>query len=109
MAARSVSRTKPIDHHRAIACEARRLAKQEARRRIRARGEKLSHYLPKDITLMSFAILAEQPEPFVARARETIARWIAADQKSEHMRNSRRPASGGLSLNETRAQNGAAK
>jgi len=29
---------------------------------------------------MSFAILEEEPERFVARARETIGRWMAAEQ-----------------------------
>jgi len=80
MAAHSLSRTKPKDYRPALLSLARYYAKEEARRRIRARGEKLSHYLPKDITRMSFAILEEEPERFVARARETIGRWMAAEQ-----------------------------
>jgi hypothetical protein len=107
MAARSLSRTKPKDYRPALLTLAQYYAKEEAKRRIRAQGQKLSHYFPKDITRMSMAILEEQPQRYVARARETIARWIAADQKSEHLRNSRKAANRGLPLNETRAQNGA--
>jgi hypothetical protein len=107
MAARSLSQRKPKDYRPALLTLARYYAKEEAKRRMRAEGQKLSHYFPKDITRMSMTILEEQPERYVARARETIARWIAADQKSEHLRNSRRAANRGLPLNETHAQNGA--
>ena len=81
MAARSLSRTKPKDYRPALLTLAQYYAKEESKRRIRAQGRKVSHYFPKDITRMSMAILEAEPERYVARARETIARWIVQDQR----------------------------
>ena len=81
MAARTLSQRKPKDYRPALLTLARMYAKEEAKRRIRAEGRKLSHYFPKDITRMSMAILEAEPERYVAQARETIARWIAQDQR----------------------------
>jgi hypothetical protein len=82
MAARTLSQRKPKDYRPARITLAQYYAKEEAKRRIRAQGQKLSHYFPKDITRMSMAILEAEPERYVTRSRETIARWIAADRNS---------------------------
>jgi hypothetical protein len=49
-------------------------------------------------TRMGMALLMQEPGPFIAKAREVIAEWIA---------NSRSPVSQSLPVNETHAQNGA--
>jgi hypothetical protein len=55
---------------------ARYYAKEEAKHRIRARGEKVSRYAAKDITRMAMELLMKEPEPFVARARKVLAAEI---------------------------------
>jgi hypothetical protein len=76
-----ISRTKPRDYRPALYSLARYYAKEEAKARIRAAGRKISHYFPKDITVMANQLLLAEPEPFIARARETIAGWIAKEQR----------------------------
>jgi hypothetical protein len=48
-------------------------AREEAKARIRAAGRKISHYLPKDIAVMANALLLQEPEPFITKARDVIA------------------------------------
>ena len=49
-------------------------AKEAAKDRVRARGHKLSQYLPKDVTRMAIELLMAEPERFITAAREAIVR-----------------------------------
>jgi hypothetical protein len=73
MATRSLSRTKPRDYRPQLLALARYYAREEAKARIRAAGRKISHYLPKDIAVMANALLLQEPEPFITKARDLIA------------------------------------
>ena len=53
----------------AIDALARYYARQEAKRQIRARGQRVTDYDPKDISIMARALLLAQPEHFVERAK----------------------------------------
>ena len=80
MASSIISRRKPKDYRPAQWALTRIYAREAAKDAIRARGGKVSHYSPRDIAVMADQLLMAEPEPFVARARETVAEWIAADQ-----------------------------
>ena len=110
-ATRSLSRTKPRDYRPALWAMARYYAREEAKDRIRARGQKVQHYMPKDITRMAMDLLMAEPEPFLARARRTLAAEIERKllrtfaQNSQHLSKLESPANGGLPVNVTHAQN----
>ena len=104
----------------AIRCLAEYYARIEAKEQIRARGEKISDYRSKDITMMAHSLLAAKPQEFVDRAKASgVVKEIAAEierkerrrleRKSRHLSNSPGPAAQGLPLNVTHAQNGAPK
>ena len=51
-----------------------------ARHQIRARGEKVSYYLPKDIVIMAHLSLVTRPQEFVDRAKASaIVKKVQAD------------------------------
>ena len=68
---------------------------------IRARGDKLQLYTAAQLKALADAMIGPW---LVAEARARIA-----ERNSEHLSNSQRPAVQGLLLNESHAQNGAAK
>jgi hypothetical protein len=53
-------------------------AKQEAKDQIAAKGQRLSQYLPKEITKMAHELVAQEPQRYIERARETIAKELFA-------------------------------
>jgi hypothetical protein len=55
-AKRSLSRTKPRDYRPILYALARYYAREAAKDQIRARGEKISAYLPKDATVMAMQL-----------------------------------------------------
>jgi hypothetical protein len=79
----------------------RREAEAIVRKQIAARGEKPSHYLPKDITRFAQVLITSA---WVAQAKERIA-----ERNSRYLSKSQGPAAQALSVNEHHAQNGAAK
>jgi hypothetical protein len=94
-------------------------ARDAAKDAIRARGAKVAHYSAREIAVLADQLLAEEPELFVASARETVAQGIAVDQakaaarrlerKSQHTFNAERPANSAVPVHECYEQNGAAK
>jgi hypothetical protein len=67
---------KPKDFRPQLYSLARYYAKKEAIDRIRGRGHKLSQYAAKDIAQMADQLLLSEPEPYVAKARRTLAAEI---------------------------------
>jgi hypothetical protein len=53
-------------------------AKQEAKDAIQAKGHRLSQYLPKEITQMARELVAAEPQRYIERAREVIAKELFA-------------------------------
>ena len=53
----------------AIHALARYYAREEAKRQIRGRGQRVTDYAPKDISIMAQALLLAKPEHFVERAK----------------------------------------
>ena len=80
MASSIISRRKPKDYRPALWALTRMYAREAAKDAIRARGGKVSHYSAREIAVMADQLLMAEPGPFVARAKEVIAEWIAADQ-----------------------------
>jgi hypothetical protein len=116
MASSIISRRKPKDYRPILLALTRYYAREAAKDAIRARGRKVSQYSAREIAVMADQLLMDEPEPFVARAKEVIAEWIAEDQakerrrlahKSKVMSKEERPAVQGVQLHETHAQNGA--
>ena len=83
MASSIISRRKPKDYRPALWALARMYAREAAKDAIRARGGKVCHYCAREIAVMAEQLLMAEPGPFVARARETVAKWIAEDQAKE--------------------------
>jgi hypothetical protein len=54
---------------RAIDALARYYAREEAKRQIRARGQRVTDYAPRDISIMAKALFVTKPEHFVERAK----------------------------------------
>jgi hypothetical protein len=59
---------------------ARYYAREAAKDQIRARGERISAYLPRDVTVMAMQLLMEDPDRFFHRARDIIAKEIEEEQ-----------------------------
>jgi hypothetical protein len=76
----------------------KRLARQLVIDGIRARGDKVTDYLPKEITRMA--------EALISAALIEQARW-RLEQNFQHLRNSRSPVPQSLPVNECQDQNGA--
>jgi hypothetical protein len=84
-----------------LRCEVRRLAMDAVKAGIRARGDKLSLY--------SHAQLVAQANAMIGPWLVDHAKRQIAERNSQVMSKGERPAVQGLLLNETHAQNGAAK
>ena len=81
MASSIISRRKPKDYRPALWALTRMYAREAAKDAIRAQGHKVTHYYcAREIAVMAEQLLMDEPDPFVARAKETIAEWIVADQ-----------------------------
>jgi hypothetical protein len=104
----------------AIRALARYYAREETKRIIRARGEKIGAYLPKDIYRMGDELLEECWEEFSAKAeasglvdevRKECERkeQRRLERKSEYLRKKETLAACVLPLNVSHAQNGAAR
>jgi hypothetical protein len=108
--------------HARLASAAVTLARQRAeiavKHQLRARGLKVHSFAHREIVTLAKEYLAAHPE-LIAEARPLVERWrkegffgkraALAAQNSEVMSKDESPATQGLLLNETRAQNGAAK
>jgi hypothetical protein len=66
----------PRDYRPALQL-ARHYVKEATKDRIRARGQRVTDFLPREITTMANELLLAEPGPFVARAKETLVRLIA--------------------------------
>jgi hypothetical protein len=65
----------------AIRIIAKYYARQEAKEQICARGEKVSHYLPKEINSMGRLLLVAEPQRFIDRAKASaVVREVQADR-----------------------------
>jgi len=63
-----------------IRCLTEYYAREEAKHQIRARGEKVSNYLPKEIAIMAHLLLVTRPQEFVDRAKASaIVKKVQAD------------------------------
>jgi hypothetical protein len=106
-AARAEARTKreaeQAEWHRRIelSIEVRRMALAATKAAIRARGDKLSLYSHAQLVTMANTMIGPW---LVAKAKAQIA-----ERNAQHMIKQEKPAVQGLLLNETHAQNGAAK
>ncbi len=98
---------------------ARQLARDAAKRQLRDRGLKVSHFSAKEISLLTEEHVARHPE-FLNEAATSVERWRAEGffgkkaqscfvQNLQVMHIAPRPEPQGLSLCETHAQNGAAR
>jgi hypothetical protein len=58
-------------------------AREAAKDQIRARGEKISAYLPRDLTATAMELLMADPDRFFHQARDIIAKEIEAEQAKE--------------------------
>jgi hypothetical protein len=108
---------------RAVRVLARQAAIKEAKRQLAARGLKPAHYLHREIVVMAEEMMladAQRRAKIIAEAKAIVARWEAegyfkpkrAARSVQHLRvmsKEERPATQGLLLNETHAQNGAGK
>jgi hypothetical protein len=105
---------------RAIDAIMRCYALQQAKEQIRARGQRVTDYDPRDISIMARELLHSKPEVFLERAKvsavvKEVEAKIAAQaarklaRKSQHLSNAQSRALQALPVNETHAQNGAAK
>ncbi len=87
-----------------LRCEVHRLALAAVKAGIQAKGQrKLSTYSRAELTMMANAMIAPW---FIEQVKARIAE---REQNSEHSFQKVMPANRGLLLNETHAQNGAAK
>jgi hypothetical protein len=97
---------------------ARRGAEKAVEMALKRQGKKPQYIARREIVALAKEYLAAHPE-LIAEARPLVERWrkegffgkraALAAQNSEVMSKDESPATQGLLLNETRAQNGAAK
>ena len=80
-AKRSLSRTKPRDYRPQLYALAKYYAKERAKHRIRASGKRVTNYWPGDIAVMGMQLLMEEPDRFIGRARDVLAKEIEEDQR----------------------------
>jgi hypothetical protein len=75
----------------AIHAIAKYYARQEAKQQIRAQGQRVTDYAPKDISIMARALLLAKPEHFVERAKASIVvRDLAAAIEAKERRKAER-------------------
>jgi hypothetical protein len=87
MAARTLSQQKPKDYRPALLSLARMYAKEEAERRIRAQGQKLSHYFPKDITWIGWRDqrgTCGTPSTLLRRLGRPSGHWAILGRTAQH-------------------------
>jgi hypothetical protein len=82
----------------AIDALARYYARREVKQQIRGRGQRVTDYVPKDISIMAKALLVTKPEHFVERAKASgVVREIEAKERrnakriSKHLRAAQTP------------------
>jgi hypothetical protein len=89
-AKRSLSRTKPRDYRPQLYALAKYYAKEEAKHRIRAEGKRITDYWPRDIAVMATELLMLEPDRFITRARDVIAKEVEAEQAKERLKAQRK-------------------